>query len=106
MLSKKTELDKITRFHFLVFAVTLLGSYYLFCFQFPFTCTMNIRYCVPLIPMFAMGLGLLLQHCHGDSKKEKLLRYSSCALVAAFALMTMIVYSQISIPPVTAPPAG
>ncbi len=106
MLSKKTKLDSVTRFYFLVFALTLLGSYYLFCFQFPFTCTMNIRYCVPLIPMFAMGLGLLLQQCHGDSKKEKLLRYSSYALVAAFALITMIVYSQISAPPVTAPPAG
>ncbi len=97
MLSKKTELDKITRSFFLIFAITLLVSYYSFCFQFPFTCTMNIRYCVPLIPMFAMGLGLLLRRFSGKSAKEKLLRYSSYALVTAFVLMTLILFSQIAV---------
>ena len=98
MISKKSGLDGISRVFFGVLAVTMLGSYYLFCFKFPFTCTMNIRYCVPLIPLFAMGLGLLLQRFNGDSVGEKVLRYGTYVLAAAFAVMTCIVYSQLAVP--------
>ena len=95
MLSNRTGLDGISRVFFSVLAATMLGSYYLFCFQFPFTCTMNIRYCVPLIPLFAMGLGLLLQRFSGKTPAERALRYSTVALVAAFCVMTGVVYTQI-----------
>lgn len=98
MISRRSGLDGISRVFFAILAATLLASYYMFCFKFPFTCTMNIRYCVPLIPLFAMGLGLLLQRFGGDSVKEKVLRYGSYALVGAFALMTCIVYSQLAAP--------
>lgn len=98
MISRRSGLDGSSRVFFTFLAVTLLVSYYIFCFKFPFTCTMNIRYCVPLIPLFAMGLGLLLQRFNGNSVKEKVLRYGSYALVGAFALMTCIVYSQLAAP--------
>lgn len=103
MLSRKSGLDGISRIFFTVLAVTLLGSYYIFCFKFPFTCTMNIRYCVPLIPLFAMGLGLLVQRFSGDAKGQKVLRAAAYVLVAAFAVMTVIVYSQLALPVPAAP---
>lgn len=103
MISKKSGLDGMSRVFFGMLAVTMLISYYVFCFKFPFTCTMNIRYCVPLIPLFAMGLGLLIRRFGGDSAKEKALRYGSYALVAAFAVMTLVVYTQLALPvPATA----
>lgn len=97
MLSKKS-LPGIQRVFFSVLAATLLVSYYIFCFTFPFSCTMHIRYCVPLIPLFAMGLGLLLQRLSGNTLPQKIFCYSVYSLTAAFALMTCIVYSQISAP--------
>ena len=97
MFSRRSGLDGMSRVFFGVLAITLLGSYYLFCFAFPFTCTMNIRYCAPLIPLFAMGLGLLLQRFSGSSTPQKLLRYGSYGLTAAFSLMTCVLYSQLSI---------
>lgn len=98
MFSKKCGLNGILRVFFSVMALTLLGSYYAFCFKFPFTCTMNIRYCSPLIPLFAMGLGLMLRRLSGDSMPQKVFRYSVYAFTAAFAVMTCVVYSQVSFP--------
>ena len=98
MLSKKSGLDGFHRVFFAVFALTMLGSYYLYGFKFPFTCSMNIRFCVPLIPLFAMGLGLMLRRMSGDSMPQKIFRYSACSLTAAFAVMTCVVYSQVGMP--------
>ena len=100
MLSKKSGLDGMQRVFFSVFALTMLVSYYIFVFKFPFTCSMNIRYCVPMIPLFVMGLGLALKRFSGDSKREKVFRYSACIITAAFVVMTCLVYSQISFPKV------
>ena len=98
MLSKKSGLDGMTRVFFSVMALTFLGSYYAFCFQFPFTCTMNIRYCVPLIPLFVMGLGLMLKRFGGAGRGEKLFRGAVCVLTVAFVVMTCLVYAQVSFP--------
>lgn len=98
MIGKKSGLDAPTRIFFGVLAATMLVSYYLFCFRYPFTCTMNIRYCVVLIPLFAMGLGLLLQNCGEKTRSQKILRYGACTAVAAFAVMSCVVYSQLALP--------
>ena len=91
MISKKTEMDGIIRIAFALTFVVLLGSYYIFCFKFPFTCTMNIRYCVPIIPLSAMGLGLLLQ----THKTNKILRYATYSLTGVFTLLTMMMFCMI-----------
>lgn len=102
MLRKDSGLDGVTRVVFSVFALTMLASYYLYGFQYPFTCSLNIRFCVPLIPLFAMGMGLLLQRFSGNSKPERILRYGVYVIAAAFVVMTLIVYTQVSLPvPVT-----
>ena len=95
MLRKDSGLDGMSRVFFLVFAATMIICYYLYCFKFPFTCTMNIRFLVPMISLCAMGLGLLLQRFSGQSLPEKILRYGSIGLTIAFALMTCVVYTQI-----------
>lgn len=61
LLSRKhNQTDLMTRLFFAVIFLTILISYYAFCFQFPFVCTQNIRYCMPLIPLLSMGLGFLV----------------------------------------------
>ncbi len=98
MVSKKSGLDGMSRIFFSALAVTMLGSYYLFCFRYPFTCTMNIRYCVPLIPLFAMGLGLLLKRYPDNTPAQRIFRCTTCALTAAFVVSTLIVYTQAGLP--------
>ncbi|WP_407383909.1 ArnT family glycosyltransferase [Ruminococcus sp.] len=98
MIRKDSGLDGVTRIFFAVLAVTMLGSYYLFCFKFPFTCTMNVRYCVPLIPIFVMGLGLLLQRFTPQTRFGRILHPVTYGLTAAFAVMTCVLFSQVGIP--------
>ena len=94
MLGKRTELDLMTRVFFAILAGTILFSYYLFCFEYPFTCTMNVRYCMPLIPVFAMGLGLFLKHCSGG----RLMRYISIVLTAAFSAASCLLFGLMGLP--------
>ena len=62
MLFKKHDgMDVMTKLFFTVILLTILISYYAFCFQFPYVCTENIRYCIPVIPILAMGFGFGIQ---------------------------------------------
>ena len=97
MIRRDSGLSGLSRGFFSMLALTMLGSYYLFCFRFPFTCTMNIRYCAPLIPLFAMGAGLLLQRCSTDALPHKLFRCTAYTLTAAFTVMTCLVYTQLAL---------
>ena len=90
-MRRDTGLDGVRRAFFTVFALTLLLCFYLFCFAYPYACTMNIRYCAALIPVFAMGLGLLLKHCAGGSPAQRVLRYVSVGLAALFAFISCMV---------------
>ena len=95
MLSKKTVSDGAQRLFFGVIALTMLGSYYMFCFQYPFTCTMNVRYCVPLITLFAMGLGLALQRLSGDTAVHRTVRYAAYALTAGFCAASCTLFALV-----------
>ena len=57
IISKKVDIDIPIKIAFSIFFITIMTSYYIFCFKFPYVCTENIRYCIPIIPMLAMGLG-------------------------------------------------
>ena len=59
VFSKRTGMDLMTRFFFLVIFLTFIISYYAFCFEFPYVCTENIRYCIPLIPILSIATGFL-----------------------------------------------
>lgn len=95
LLRRDSGLDVMSRAFFALFALTLLLSYYAFCFAYPYVCTMNMRYCVPLIPLSAMGLGLLMKRCSGDGARDRLLRRASGGLTALFAFMSCLMYTMI-----------
>lgn len=93
MAREDSGLDGQSRAFFSVFTLTVLLSYYLFCFAYPYVCTMNVRYCVPLIPLFAMGLGLWLKRCSGSRGRP--LRRAVGGLTVLFVLMSCLMYSMI-----------
>ena len=57
--SKRTGMDLMTRLFFAVIVLTFVISYYSFCFEFPYVCTENIRYCIPVIPILSIATGFL-----------------------------------------------
>ena len=96
LLRRDSGLEVVTRAFFAVFALTLLLSYYLFCFAYPYVCTMNARFCVPLIPLAAMGLGLLLRRYAGGGAGERLLGCAAGGLTILFAFVSCLMYSIIA----------
>ncbi|MBR4732287.1 MAG: hypothetical protein IK081_05920 [Lachnospiraceae bacterium] len=95
MIRKSRSMDEPTRSFFFLLATAMIVFYYVFCFSYPFVCTMNIRYCVPLIPLFAMGHGLCMQEFSGKSTLGKLWKSASLILTILFCLASCIVYTQI-----------
>lgn len=60
LVNKKSIMDNVMKaFFFLLYAVPVI-SYYIFCDQYPFTCTMNIRYVVMSIFTGAFFLSAML----------------------------------------------
>lgn len=96
-LRKNRAIDKVTRYFFLIHAIVLLAFYYLFCFKYPFVCTMNIRYVIPLIPLFALGQGLCMQESSGKKGLSKLWKTASLVLTILFCLASCIVYTQVGV---------
>ena len=96
MVRKSQNLDGIQRVYFSLLFAVILGSYYLFCLAYPLSCTFNIRYAMPLIPLCAMGMALVLQKTK-DSKKPVTVwfRRAMYALSAAFCAMSYVVYTQV-----------
>ena len=95
---KNNPVNGFERLYFGLIFATHLISYYMFCLAYPFSCTYNIRYCMPLIPLCAMGLALVLQNTK-DNKKPiaTWLRRAMYALTAAFCAMSYLVYTQVGL---------
>ena len=70
IFKKANGVDLPIKLFFALIFVTIIVSYILFCFQFPYVCTENIRYCIPIIPILAMGTGFLLNSVIETLKKS------------------------------------
>ncbi len=73
----------------LITHAALVASYVLFCFKYPFTCTMDFRYIVPTLLTGAVCAGVLL---NGDYKWKKPFRYVYIAATAVFCLAAGLFY--------------
>ena len=69
LFKKNTATDFVTKAFFVIIFFTILISYYIFCFQFPYVCTENIRYCIPVIPILGIGLGYGV-NCIGKTLRQ------------------------------------
>ncbi len=98
MIRKSEIINGVERVYFtLVFGVILV-SYYMFCIAYPLSCSFNIRFCMPLIPLCAMGLAMVLQRSESSQKAiSTWLRNGMYALSAAFCCMSYLVYTQVAL---------
>lgn len=85
--------------------ITTLTSYLVFCYRFPHSCTMNIRYASPLILTGAFFTGAAMQKLGtrtGTSGFGKTLResagYFTALCICCFAAFSVIVYTLLAIP--------
>ncbi len=72
-----------------IYWVVLLGSYTMFCFTYPHTCTMDFRYIVPSLLIGAVFSGMLI---NGEEKK-KLTRYTVFGITLLFSLASIGFYA-------------
>lgn len=96
MISKKSDLNIVQRVFFIALYCIYFFSYYSFCFGFAHVCTMNIRYCVPLIVLGAMGMGMLINSLKTDTTAKKVMKYSCVGISIFFCVMSCILYTQLT----------
>lgn len=96
MIRKSENANGIERVYFSLLFAVILFSYYSFSLAYPLACTFNIRYAMPLIPLCAMGMAMVLQRTT-ESKKAAAawFRRAMVALSAAFCCMSYLVYTQV-----------
>lgn len=98
MLIRKKSTNCVFKIFFAILFVVILGSYYIFCFKFPFTCTQNVRYVVPLIVIGAMFIGLwLTKTLSKNTKSAKVFRFAVCTVTIFFCISSAITYTLIGI---------
>lgn len=98
MIRKSENINGVERFYFTLLFGVILISYYMFCIAYPLSCSFNIRFCMPLIPLCAMGLAMVLQRSENSKKAiSTWLRRGMYALSAAFCCMSYLVYTQVSV---------
>ena len=95
MIRRSGMISGVERAYFGLMFGVILVSYYMFCFTFPQTCTMNIRYAMPLIPLSLMGLGMFLQNT-GGGKAAVWFRRVMYAVCGAFGAMSYVMFTQIA----------
>ena len=92
-VKKKYIVDLTLTVMFLLVGLVILINYVKFCFDYPFTCTQNFRYCVPLMLVGATFTGNLYTNIR-DKKDtfSKMMKWAIPTCVAVFCLSSSMVY--------------
>lgn len=93
LLKRDVPGDSNLRWFFGVLYLTFFVLYYFFCFTYPHTCTMNVRYVAPLIVVGAAFIGLFLQD--NEARKTAWAKWMNALctiLVIAFCASSATVY--------------
>lgn len=98
MFFKKKSMDSTFKWFFATLFAVILGSYYIFCFEFPFSCTQNIRYASPLIVIGALFIGMWITKIRNKKTKlAKVFRIAVSAITICFCISSAIVYTLVGI---------
>lgn len=75
-------------YFFLLIGILQIGSYIIFCFEFPFTFTMNFRYIVPTLLTYSVITGIV-------SDENKILFNLNTTLILIFSILSIIMFANI-----------
>ncbi len=98
MIKKNKELALFPKILIGITYIVLLGSYYVFCFDFPHVCTENIRYASPLVLFGAYFVGLAIQnlHCKDNRRVPIAVGNILCTATVVFCATSTILYDIVS----------
>lgn len=97
LFRKKNSIDFPIRLSIGLFYALLLGMYYCFCFSYPHVCTMNIRYCTPIIVIGALSIGYLgYDLLRGKKTAQRISGYIICGAVGVYAFSGYLVYHAVA----------
>ena len=92
-VKKKYVVDLTLTVMFLLVGGVILINYVKFCFDFPFTCTQNFRYCVPVLLVGTTFTGNLYRDILDKKDKfSKIMKWAIPACVVLFCLSSSMVY--------------
>jgi len=115
LISRKSMMDNIMKVFFTLLYAVPVVSYYIFCDQYPFTCTMNIRYAVMSIFTGAFFLSAMLNilmknnvsALKNNTNKSGILIlnniavYGTAAVIILFSFFAVVTYIMIGcVPPI------
>jgi len=85
LIKRDASLLPLSKLFFGVYGAALLVSYLLFCVQYPYLCSFNFRYIMPVLLLCAVALGSFAQ-------KSKLAARLVVALGSVFGGLSLVVY--------------
>lgn len=94
-VSFKDNKCKMNTLLILIVSACYLVSYYVFCIQYPHTCTMNIRYAMICIILIAYLMGASLNDVSENSKFSRIKSIAIPAIVAVCSVSAIVFYSGI-----------
>lgn len=93
VLIKKNAMPPLWKGVFASFYIAEMVSYYIFCIKYPYVCTEEIRYALPVIFVGAVFIGFALKNVFtGKTKFSKIMRYVIIISVIAFCVMSIIYF--------------
>lgn len=75
-----------------IFWLFTFGSYIIFCLKYPYTCTENVRYVVPMIPIGALYFGRLSSFRSGKPAVDKIAGSVCAGTAAVYGVISVITF--------------
>ncbi|MDD6489140.1 MAG: glycosyltransferase family 39 protein [Clostridia bacterium] len=93
VLVKKNSIPVIWKGVLGSFYVAVMVSYYVFCIAYPYVCTEEIRYAIPVIFIGAIFIGLALNNVFtGKTRISKIMRYITIISVILFCVISLVYF--------------
>lgn len=90
LFSKRTGVAIENKIYMIIFYFTMMISYYIFCFKFPYHCTANIRYIYPVIIIGALFFGMLFKYKFQNKVIDKMIKCIMILLTLIFCIGSLI----------------
>ncbi len=93
---KKRAVNTELKVFLLIFLLTMMGSYVVFCLQYPYVCTENIRYVIPMIPLVGLYVGFAYKHDFKNKKVSALLRTVLSLAAGLYAAVFLLTFTLLA----------
>lgn len=94
VLCKKGTMPIYAKIAMISFYIVLLVSYYIFCINYPYTCTEDIRYASPIIIIGAFSVGIVMEKNEVLNKKvNSKLQLGMKVIITAFCLLSFLSFA-------------